>query len=230
MKNLGKSIAVGLICLGLAGKSNANPGLESLTNDTHTVETRVEGKINVPYDMARGYLDHIPLVGKLAKALANSPYFIKEEDKKFIFYSDAGVTSRFEVVESTCSSNSFRKGIAIEGYRSTIGEFEAYMLLNFNSNKVGMIDYNSTMYVKLKTGWKNFFIRNLAAVPLVGSQLIKPLFEAEQTGVASMINDTAKKVFENPTNTLDIIGVYTNREIYFTEKDKEYVKKSLEKK
>ena len=216
------------LCCGLSilNPFNANAGLESLTNNTSAIKSHTSGEVNVPYEMGRDYIKRVVLVGKLAKALADSPYSVEDKGKnKFLFSSGAGC-SEFEIVEDTCTSNTFRKGAGITGLRS-FGNFSAYMTVDFQSNSVGKINYDSNMYTILSNGFMNAVVRNLAPIPFIGRP-IRRFFEKEQDGVITMINNVAEKVFGNPQEALETLENYTNG-ISFNEEDIKYVRKSLVK-
>jgi len=217
-----QTLAMIALCLGLTGihPLNVHAGLESLTNDTRAIKSYTNGKITVPYNMGTNYLGKVALLGNLARALADSPYSVKEEGtNKFLFYNSSG-ESRFEIIEDTSTSNTFRKVVGVTGSRS-FGRFKACMILNCQSNSAGQIDYNSEMYTRLGSSFWNALVRNLASIPLIG-QPIKHFFEKEQDGVVMMINNVAERVFDNPHEALETIENYG-----FTGEDILYVKRSL---
>jgi len=224
-----KRLVTAVLCLGLSliNPTTANGGLESLTNDTHAIKSHTHGTVDVPYNMGKDYITttNIPLVANLAIPLAGSKYSVKVEGtNKFFFYNEAG-NSLFEIIEDTSTSNTFRKGVGITGRRESLGSsFKAYMVVNFKSNSVGTIDYNSRMYTILDSGVKTALARNLVCIPLVG-YFIRRSFEDEQDTVQRMFNKVAKEVFNNPVESLDTLKNCTN--VSFSEEEIGYVRKSL---
>jgi hypothetical protein len=217
-----KTLAMIALCMGLNGlnQANASGGLESLTNDTRAIKSYTSGKITVPYNMGANYIGKVALLGNLARALADSPYSVQEESKnKFLFYSSGG-ESRFEIIQDTNTSNTFRKVVGVTGSRS-FGRFKACMVLNCQSNSAGQIDYNSEMYTRLGSSFWNALVRNLASIPLIGHP-VRRFFEKEQDGVVIMINNVAERVFDNPHEALESMENYG-----FVREDIFYVKKSL---
>jgi len=217
-----KTLATIALCFGLTGINplNAHAGLESLTNDTHAIKSYTDGTITVPYNMGANYIGKVALLGNLARALADSPYSVKEESKnKFLFYSSSG-ESKFEIIQDTSTSNTFRKVVGVTGSRS-FGRFKSCMVLNCQSNSAGQIDYNSEMYTRLGSSFWNALVRNLASIPLIG-QPIKHFFEKEQDGVVIMINNVAERVFNDPHEALETMENHG-----FTREDILYVKRSL---
>lgn len=222
-----KTLVMIALCLGLNSINllDANAGLESLTNNSSAIKSHTSGKVNVPYEMGKDYVERVVLVGKLGKALVNSQYSVKDEGKnKFLFYSEGG-NSEFEIIEDACTSNTFRKGAGIVGSRSSFGPFVAYLVVNFQSNSVGNIDYDSKMYTVLSNTFINVVVRNLVPIPFLGSP-IRRFFEKEQDGTIMMINSIAEKAFEDPARVLEIMKNYTN-EFSFTKEDINYVRESL---
>lgn len=220
IKYMKKTLAT--LALGIA--LNLHAGLEELPKDNRAIISQTSGSIDVPFGLV-DYAKDVQLTGKLARALADSPYIYGlDENGKSIFYDNNGVTSRVEIAKDYCTTNSFRKEVGISGTRSLTGDFKAFLVLNCRRSE-NQIKYESTMYTVLESGLARRLTKGLQMLPYFGRK-VQRFFENEQNGVVQMMDQLGKKIKENPYGFINAVQNGTNG-VTFSDSEKAYVKKSL---
>lgn len=232
MKKAFKTLA---LCLGLACNSISagNPEYRSLdevasiTNRQDVIKSSTSGRVDLPMEIIKDYLERPVFSGKVLLCLGKSPYYVYSNQDATIFYDHQGHTSVYNVVRSNSLSNKFEQVSRISGNRF-FGKFDSLTFLSLQRNPDNTTQYANDMYVNIENRFFGSVLRGLMNFPIFGEKL-KKSFEDEQDGFVKSVKKTIDSASKSPEETINKLRVYTNETLHFSSEEVQYFKESLEK-
>jgi hypothetical protein len=212
------SLALGLTL------SFAHGGIEETIKDDRAIISKSISQIELPIEMCQGYAQRVELVGKIVRAVGNSPYICGTNSQgKIILYDNNGVTSTVEVARDYKTPYGFRKEVEISGTRS-FSDFKAAMIIDCKQNGKET-DCESTMYTILENGLTRRITKGLYLLPYFGGKIEK-FFKDEQDKVVNMINLVGEKIKQDPYGFLKTVKCGSNG-VVFSPSEQTYVERSI---